>query len=76
MPRVTLYLDAETEKKLKAAAKAAGISQSQWVAALIRERAASMWPPAVAELAGAWADEPDLEIAREGAAPELPREPS
>ena len=75
MPQITLYLDAETERKLKAAAKAAGTSQSQWVGALIRERTASTWPPAVAALAGAWADEPDLEIAREGAAPDLPREP-
>lgn len=66
MPQVTLYLDAETEKKLKAAAKAAGTSQSEWIAALIRERTASAWPPAVMALAGAWADEPDLEIAREG----------
>lgn len=74
MPQVTLYLDAETEQKLKAAAKAAGTSQSQWVGALIRERTAATWPPAVLALAGAWADEPDLEITREGTAPDLPRE--
>lgn len=74
MPQVTLYLDAETEKRLKAAAKAAGTSQSQWVGALIRERTAATWPPAVAALAGAWADEPEFQIDRDGAAPDLPRE--
>ena len=75
MPQVTVYLDTATAKRVKAAAKAAEVSQSQWVGVLIRERTASTWPPAVAALAGTWADEPNVEIAREGKAADLPREP-
>ncbi|MGH9360919.1 MAG: CopG family transcriptional regulator [Thermoanaerobaculia bacterium] len=74
MPQITLYLDAKTEMRMKAAAKAAGTSQSQWVGALIREKTASTWPPAVVALAGAWADEPFAEVPRRSATPDLPRE--
>jgi len=35
--QVTLYLDPETEARMRAAAKSAGMSQSRWVADLIRE---------------------------------------
>lgn len=56
MSQVTLYLDAETEAKLKAAAKASGISVSKWVARLIQERTAERWPDSVRALVGAWSD--------------------
>jgi hypothetical protein len=49
MAQITLYLDAETARKLKAAAEAAGKSESQWVGALIA-------------LAGAWADHDALDV--------------
>jgi hypothetical protein len=76
MGQVTLYLDSQTEARMKAAAKAAGTSQSQWVAALIREKTSLDWPPAIARLAGAWADDfPTLEEIRRGAGTDLPREP-
>jgi hypothetical protein len=61
MPQVTLYLDQATAKRLKAAARRAGLSRSRWLAALIREREAGEWPQAVRELAGSWAE---LETAR------------
>jgi hypothetical protein len=76
MGQVTLYIDNETEEKLKAAAKAAGVSQSRWVADLIRERTATEWPASVVQLAGAWAEDdfPSLEEIRKGVPPDLPRE--
>jgi hypothetical protein len=60
MAQVTLYLDAETDARMKAAARAAGVSISQWVARLIREQTRSEWPETVRELAGAWPDFPTL----------------
>lgn len=76
MSQITLYLDAETETKLKLAAKAAGVSQSRWVAELIREKTASQWPESVARLGGAWADFPTAEEIRAGLGEDAPREPS
>ena len=58
LSQVTIYLDEETATKMKQAARSQGLSQSQWVARLIRERTSNEWPPSVAELAGAWADLP------------------
>ena len=75
MGQVTLYLDMETEARMKEAAKAAGVSQSRWLADLIRERTANEWPPSVAALAGAWADMPTAEELREGSGEDVPREP-
>jgi hypothetical protein len=75
MSQITLYLDAETETKLKLAAKAAGVSQSRWVAELIREKTASQWPESIARLCGAWADFPTAEEIRTGLGEDAPREP-
>jgi hypothetical protein len=76
MGQVTLYLDSQTEERMKAAAKAAGASQSQWVAGLIREKTALEWPPSIARLAGAWEeDSPDAEEIRRGERADAPREP-
>ncbi|HEX6903807.1 MAG TPA: CopG family transcriptional regulator [Thermoanaerobaculia bacterium] len=75
MGQVTLYLDPETEDKMKAAAKAAGVSQSRWVAELIRDKTATEWPASIARLAGAWTDFPSLEELREGHKEDVPREP-
>jgi hypothetical protein len=41
LARVVLFLDDETESKMRAAAKAAGVSESQWVAEAIRKTAGS-----------------------------------
>ena len=75
MGQLTLYLDSETEEKMKAAAKASGLSQSRWVAELIREKTATEWPAWVAEMVGSWSDFPSLEEIREGVPEDLPREP-
>ena len=65
MGQVTIYLDDENEKRLKAAAKAAGLPVSRWVARLVEERAGTVWPESVRGLAGAWQDFPDLDTIRE-----------
>lgn len=77
MGKVTLYLDAETEARLKIAAKAAGVAQSRWGATLIQQKtAADEWPPSIARLAGAWADLPTAEELRAGGSEDIPREPT
>jgi hypothetical protein len=77
MPQVTLYLDEETETRMKAAAQAAGVSQSKWVAELIREKSATEWPASFARLIGAWADRdfPTLAEIRGTEVPDALREP-
>ncbi len=76
MGQVTLYLDSQTEERMKAAAKAAGASQSQWVAGLIREKTALEWPPSIARLVGAWGEDfPEVEEIRRSEHADAPREP-
>ena len=74
MAQLTLYLDDETEARLKETANSAGMSLSRWVANLIREKIASQWPVSVIELAGAWADLPTAEELRRDVPEDLPRE--
>ena len=74
MGQVTLYLDPDTEERMKVAAKSAGVSQSRWVAELIRTRTATEWPESIAKLAGAWTDLPSLEELRQSSH-DVPREP-
>lgn len=65
MGQITIYLDDENERRVKEAAKRAGIPVSRWVAQLVEEKACTSWPDAVRELAGAWPDLPDLESIRQ-----------
>jgi hypothetical protein len=74
MPQITLYLDEDTDVKARAAAKAAGVSYSRWVAELIRGRVERRWPESVRALAGAIRDFPDAAELRAGIAPDLRRE--
>jgi hypothetical protein len=74
MGQVTLYLDTETETRMKSAAKAAKVSQSRWVAQLIREKTASVWPKSVVRLVGAWPDFPTAEEIRAGLGDDVRRE--
>lgn len=64
MSQVTIYLDADTAARMRKAAKAAGVSQSRWIARLIRQKTANEWPEAVRRLAGAWPDLPSPEELR------------
>jgi hypothetical protein len=75
MGQVTLYLDAETEARMKEVAGAAGVSESRWLADLIREKTANEWPPSVAALASTWSDMPTAEELRQSQGKDVPREP-
>ena len=75
MGQITIYLDEPTEKRLKASAKESGLSVSRWIANLIRERTALVWPREVAKLAGAWRDLPTAEELREDLPDDTAREP-
>jgi predicted transcriptional regulator len=75
MGQVTIYLDDETEKRLKQAAKTRGVAVSRWISELVREKTATDWPEAVRELAGAWPDFPDADTLRRAQGEDVRREP-
>ena len=64
MGQITIYLDAETEKKMRAVTKSMRLSQSKWITTLIKEKIRTDWPGSVIELAGAWNDIPTAEEIR------------
>jgi hypothetical protein len=57
MGQVTIYLDNETENRMKHAARTNQISVSKWVADLIKEKISTQWPQDVANLAGSWKED-------------------
>ena len=60
MPQVTIYLDKDTQKRVRKAARAEGVSVSKWIAASLRAKTESTWPKAFLDLAGAFPDFPTL----------------
>ena len=74
MAQVTIYLDSESEKKARLAARAEGVSLSKWVTRRIRANAHAQWPESVRKLAGAWSDLPTAEEIRHSKAKDLRRE--
>ncbi|MDX2217537.1 MAG: CopG family transcriptional regulator [Burkholderiales bacterium] len=74
MGQVTIYLDGESEKRMKQAAKAAGMPMSRWLAQLVQEKTRSEWPESVRAAAGAWSDFPSAEALRKGAGKDTKRE--
>jgi hypothetical protein len=74
MGQVTLYMDDDTMARMRAAAEAAGLSMSAWLARLVRERTRTEWPPEVVELAGAWRDLPTVDELRASQPADVPRE--
>lgn len=76
MPRVSVYLDEDTLRRVTRAARADGVSPGRWLARLVREKTASAWPESVRRrLAGAWADMPTAEELRRSFGADVPREP-
>lgn len=73
MAQVTLYIDDATQKRLREAAAVRKVSQSQFVADLIRKATVNEWPPEVLALAGSIPDFPLAEELRAGLPPDLPR---
>jgi hypothetical protein len=74
MSQITVYMDKETQARMKAAAHSAGMSVSRWLASLVQEKTASAWPSEVLAAAGAWKDFPELTELRGALAAELARE--
>lgn len=75
MGRITIYLDQETEEKMRAFVKSTGLSQSKWIASLIREKLQNQWPDSVLALSGAWKDFPSVEEIRSEKGQDSFREP-
>ena len=74
MAQITIYLDDELIQKVKQASAEAKVSQSQWIADLIRQKSHTDWPLAVRELAGSWQVFPEQNELRGEQAEDLPRE--
>lgn len=74
MGQVTIYLEDSIEAKMRAAAKARNLSQSKWIALLIKGKTSDEWPESVVQLAGAWKDFPTAETIRGSGSTDVPRE--
>ena len=74
MAQVTIYIDNETEHKMKNLIKKSGVSKSKWITNLIREKTADTWPDTVRELAGSWPDFPSAEKLRKNQGADSDRE--
>jgi hypothetical protein len=74
MSQVTIYLDEQTDKKLRQAVEKSGLSKSQWITRLIKEKTATEWPEAVREMVGEWQDVPEQEEIRQSNGEDMPRE--
>ena len=74
MGQVTIYLDSETEAKMRTVVKSARLSQSKWIANLIEEKIKNDWPESVIQLAGAWKDFPSAEEIRQTQGTDIKRE--
>ena len=74
MSQVTIYLDEQTDQKLRQAVKQSGLSKSQWISRLIKEKTATEWPEAVREMVGEWKDVLQEDEIRANEGTDLPRE--
>ena len=61
MGQVTVYLDDETEAKLRARARIENLSEGEWIATVIRERLGEGWHGSSRPLRGSWDDLPCIE---------------
>lgn len=73
MGQVTIYLDDATEEKARAAARAAGVPLSRWIAERVERPVGDEWPAQVRQLAGAWADLPSPQQLRRSRAKDVAR---
>ena len=74
MAQITLYIDDATQVKLREAAAERKVSQSQFVADLIRRATVNAWPPEALALFGSIPDFPLAEELRAGLPPDLERD--
>lgn len=73
MGQVTLYLDAQTERRVAQAARRAKLSKSRWVSGLIHEKIHAEWPDEFLKLAGAFPDFPTVAQLRAANGKDHPR---
>jgi len=75
MGQVTIYLDSETEARLKKAAKSSQTSVSKWVALMIQNQIKNEWPRDIENLVGCWKDDfPSLDEIRSNNVKDIKRE--
>lgn len=75
MAQITLYVDEQTRERLEQAAARRAVSQSRYVAELIRRATEDEWPEEVRALAGSLRDFPNAEALRAGQADDVARLP-
>lgn len=73
MAQITLYIDDSTQSRLRDAAARQQVSQSQFVAELIRRATDTTWPDEVLALAGSVPDFPQADALRAGLAEDAAR---
>ena len=74
MNKVTIYMPDELEEQINMAAKSAGVSKSEWIVELVKEKLANYWPQSVVDMAGTWGDFPSIVGIRERRTEEAPRD--
>lgn len=74
MAQITLYIDDSTQARLREAAARRKVSQSQFVAGLIRSATDNIWPPEALALFGSLPDFPLAGELRSGLPPDPERE--
>lgn len=73
MAQITLYIDSATQARLREVAARRQVSQSQFVAELIRRAIDDCWPEDVLALAGSVPDFPDAKALRASEVADAPR---
>jgi hypothetical protein len=73
MAQITLYIDDQVQRRLKEAAARRNVSQSQFVADLIRRATATEWPDEVLALFGSVPEFPLADELCAGLPPDNPR---
>lgn len=76
MAHLTIYLNDDTERRVRKAARAAKVSVSKWVAERVTKSVETSWPPEFLALAGSFADFPDAAQLRKGYGKDVPGRPS
>lgn len=74
MAQITLYIDDGTQQRLRDAAAQRKVSQSQFVAELIRRATDNTWPPEALAFLGSMPDFPLAEELRAGLPPDAQRD--
>lgn len=74
MGQITIYLDEELERKVRAATEHSKVSRSRWIADVIRQHLEDEWPAEIRDAAGTWSDFPEQDELRAGMAYEAREE--